>query len=1008
MKDRRARVLDDLRGFVRGELWFTPLERAPFRVDASLYEIDPLGAVSPRDLEDLRAVVRYAGETGLTLHARGCGTGLAGESLGEGLVIDFSRHLRRIRQVGPDQVIAQPGVTVEEINRALQPWARRLGPDPSAPETCSLGAMVAGNAAGAHSLRYGVTADHVRRLRILMSDGEEFELTRRPWPNPEATPVSPLDHLARKIALIVGHHRDQIVRLSPCGPRNRAGYALHRLINQPNLDLTQLIIGSEGTLALITEVEMGTVPRPQAASVVVLPFASLIEAASATIEVLDHRPSACELVDHRSLRVIQDHALVGESGLPQGAESVLIVAFHGDSEALVMAEADRLAERFARRRDITGSPFRTTRRPVVEQLLNLRGQIFPALLRRHGHARPIPLIEDVAVPPSSMPRVLNEIQRLLRDRHIPWTLYAHAGAGQLHLRPILDLGQPGVVDQLEPLAEDVYRIVLDAGGTISGEHGCGLVRSQFLALQYGDLYPAHQAIKEAFDPFDVLNPGKVIVHDPHLMRKNLQRFARPHPTSGPEDFSGTRAPTRIDPSGSDGQSDAETNVVVKPQLAWREGSLWDSVNACNGCGVCRTQSPQLRSCPSFRTLKRESASPKSQVQILRQIASGQLDPRLWGSEELRRYADVCLHCDLCDQECPSGVDVSRLMIEAKAAYVARHGLSQTEWMLSRVDLWAGLGMRMPRTANALLAHRGFRRVLESVFGLSRYRQVPTIRSTPFLTSARRRGLTTPKPDQTGPRVAYFVDTYANVFDPTLAETLVSLLQHAGIQVYVPPRQRGSGMSALVVGDLDRARELASINLRVLSDAVRRGYTIVCSEPTAALMIRKYYPDLTQDLDADLVADHTLELGQYLQGLDQRGQWPHPSEPVHAVVGYHQPCHLRALKVGRPSVDLLERIPGLRIQHLDRGCSGMAGTYGLSRANFRNSLRAGRPLRRRLRGAGLDLGTTECSACRLQMEQANPLRTLHPVKLLALAYGLDPHLREVIRTPKTARGRTLDS
>jgi Fe-S oxidoreductase len=290
-------------------------------------------------------------------------------------------------------------------------------------------------------------------------------------------------------------------------------------------------------------------------------------------------------------------------------------------------------------------------------------------------------------------------------------------------------------------------------------------------------------------------------------------------------------------------------------------------------------------------------------------------------------------------------------------------------------------------------------VLESLLGVSRRRVLPRVRRTPFVRRAARLGLDRRNPQLPGPRVAYFVDVYANYYDQELAEAAVAVLHEAKVNVHVPLRQRSSGMAALIVGDIEHAREQALANLRVLADAVRDGYTVVCSEPTAALMLRQEYVRLTEDLDAALVAKNTMDLGQYLLGLDERGQLPRAREPIHAKIGYHQPCHLRALNVGMPGFELLRRVLDLDVEFIDRGCSGMVSTYGLARDRFWTSIRAGRGLMRRLRDADIEIGATECGACRIQMEQGVTKRTLHPIKLLSLGYGLNPSLRQHFKDPK---------
>jgi Fe-S oxidoreductase len=439
--------------------------------------------------------------------------------------------------------------------------------------------------------------------------------------------------------------------------------------------------------------------------------------------------------------------------------------------------------------------------------------------------------------------------------------------------------------------------------------------------------------------------------------------------------------------------------VLSFPLNWTDQERASQVMACHGCGECRSVEPMMRMCPTFRGLRAEAATPRAHANLLRQIATGVVDPRKWGSEELRSHAELCVHCDLCRDECPAGIDVSLLMLEAKAAAVENHGLTPSGWLLSHMDVWARWSSRLPVLGNLMLRSQTARRLLERSFGLSRHRVMPRAQRFSFLRRADRLGVTRPRPNLPGPRVAYFVDLFANHFDPELAETAVSLLLRAGVNVYVPSRQRGSGMASLVVGDLDRTRHLVAANLRILGNAVRDGYTVVCSEPTATLMLTRLAPKLTDDLDAALVAERTMDLGQYLKGLDARGGLPEPTVPIPARAGYHQPCHLKALNIGTPGLDLVRAIPGLEVEFIDRGCSGIAGVFGLARKNFRTSLRSGRDLRSRLKDPDIQFGVTECGTCRMQMEQGLTKRTVHPIKLLAIAHGMLPELRATLTAPK---------
>ncbi len=979
----RARIHDDLRGILEGELLFEPIERAPYAHDASLYEIDPLGVVVPRTRDDVVSLVKYAAENAIPLHARGAGTGLAGETLGSGLVIDFSRHFRRVVAIESDRVIVQPGVVLDVINAQLAPLGRRIGPDPSHSESRTIGGMVGLDAAGIRSLRYGTTADHVRKLAVVFANGETADLGFEPWPSTEDEPTNYKDHVIRKLGTLYRRQCDLIARRTPRSPRNRAGYALGEAAKAVGIDLARLVVGSEGTLALVTEVTLQTVAIPQAQAAAVLPFGRIGDAADAVVDCLAFGPSACELFDWRSLSLARDVLPALRPWIAEAAESALAVEFDGDDPDEVLERLRGLVRKLERKGLLVAEPVEATRRADCDVVLGLRKAITPPLMRMKGAGRPVPFMEDVAVPPEQLGEFLRRLQRVLKSFEVSWTVYAHAGDGQLHIRPFLDLRDPVDVAKLEPMATEVVEEALALGGSISGEHGCGLARTQFVRRQSGDLFHAFREVKDAFDPYNLLNPGKVVGDDPHLMTRHLKPLAPPDPETTLE-------------------AEAAPPPAIVPALRWRELTLIEQSSSCNGCGACRTQEPTLRMCPSFRALRTEAASPRNQANLIRQIASGAIDPRLWGSEEMKANADLCIHCTACRSECPAGVDISSLMIEAKAAYVEIHGLAPIDWFLSRVDLWAKLASRFPITVNAVLRNRFSRWLIERSFGLSRLRSLPRARRTPFVRRAERLGLTRARPQAPGPRVAYFVDVFANHFDQELGESVVGVLRHAGVNVFVPRRQRGSGMPALVAGDLDHARELALANLRVLSDAVRDGYTVVCSEPTAALMLRVEYLKLTDDLDAELVAENTMDVGQYLAGLEARGQLPAPVLPLHAKVGYHQPCHLRSLGVGTPGLDLIRTIPELDAEFIDRGCSGMAGTFGLARKNFRTSLRAGRGLLSRLHDDDIELGVTECGACRMQMEQGITKRTIHPIKLLGLSYGLNPSLLHKIRDPKSRR------
>jgi Fe-S oxidoreductase len=407
-------------------------------------------------------------------------------------------------------------------------------------------------------------------------------------------------------------------------------------------------------------------------------------------------------------------------------------------------------------------------------------------------------------------------------------------------------------------------------------------------------------------------------------------------------------------------------------------------------------------CPIFRATHDEAATPRAKANLMRHLLQPDTDPRLLSSDDVRAVADLCVNCKMCARECPARVNVPKLMLEAKAANVAEHGLDRTDWAMARTEAFAGLGSAFAPLANIVLENALARWLLEKLFGLSRRRRLPAFAPRSFLRQAQRRGWTR-KPRSARPRVAYFVDVFANYNDPLIAEAVVAVLHHNGIEVYVPPRQGGCGMAPLAYGDLESAREAVQRNLIILSDLAREGYPILCSEPTAALMLRHDALDLLDDPDARLVAAQTVECTAFLWDLYQQGHLRSDFLPLPFSVGHHVPCHLKAL--GRPPVGpaLLSLIPEMSVQTIDVSCSGMAGTFGLKAKNYDTSLAAGRPMLETLRRSGALFGSTECSTCRIQMEDGGGKRTLHPAQYLALAYGYLPELRHRLFQPLHHRG-----
>ncbi len=433
------------------------------------------------------------------------------------------------------------------------------------------------------------------------------------------------------------------------------------------------------------------------------------------------------------------------------------------------------------------------------------------------------------------------------------------------------------------------------------------------------------------------------------------------------------------------------------QLAWNETEMAAAAKICNGCGSCRSTSPEVRMCPIFRANPREEASPRAKANLIRGLLADQLPENTLLQDNCKEVADLCVHCHMCRLECPANVDIPKLMLEAKAEYVSTNGLSLHQWFLTRIDWLAALAGRLPGLANWAISNPQARWLIEKVTGIAQARKLPRFARRSFLQQSALRRLNHP-PRTAGEKILYFVDTYANHFDTQLGDALINVLRHNGIAVFVRNDQLQSAMPMIAAGALEPARAIAAHNVAILAESVRQGYTIVATEPSAVLALTHEYPTiLDNDEDAIAVAQHTQEACHYLWQLHQRGRLKLNFQPQRISVGYHVPCHLRALGIGAPGENLLRLIPGVRVNRLEKGCSGIAGMWGIDRDNYRASLRAGLELMSTVRDGPFQIGVTECSTCKLQMEQGTTRPTVHPIKLIALAYGLMPEIATLVRS-----------
>jgi FAD/FMN-containing dehydrogenase/Fe-S oxidoreductase len=972
-EDRSSLMSEDLAGLFRGELRFDAVAKAAYASDGSLYEVTPLGVAAPLDRDDLAVLCRYASEHKIPLVPRGAGSGVAGEALGEGLIVDLSRHLTAVEAVGESSVRVQSGVVLADLNRAIRATGRYFPPDPSNILVTTIGGMLARDSAGSHSIEIGTTRDWVQSLEVVLASGASFEARSTPLTEiNSAVPgrpglSAPEAAILPQLAWLLRENADLIVKWQPATLKvNRCGYRLRDVLDRDVLNVPQVLVGSEGTLGFFSAATLRTRPIPLGRAVVLLEFKALEPATTAVTLCQKESLAACDLLDRRLLGLSREVDRYFETLISPDAEAVLILEWTTSSPQSALAAARNCLANLRDQAVNCRVLIETTDETDMARVWSLAQRVVPLLNQIKGNARPVPIVEDIAVPPAALHEFLLDAQRVLQEYEITASMYAHAAAGQIHLRPFLSLEVSQRGEFLAELSQRLYEATWKLGGTISGEHATGLSRSGFVEKQYGPLYEVFRQVKQLFDPQLLLNPQKVITHESDLSAQYLKKAALP----GPE--------------------------LYELELRWSPAEFVSQASSCNGCGSCKTRDSSTRMCPFFRTAAAEERSPRAKAAAARQFGMGQLLEADLSQEGTNTLLESCFNCKQCQLDCPSSVNIPQLALELRAQVVAANGVSRSEWFLSRPDVWGPWGCYLAPLLNPLLNTSAFRWVMERIWGVARRRRLPGFARRPFFKRAPRHWLKRPEPNQRQNLVVYFVDHYASFHDPELAIACGKVLEHHGYRVYAPPELSVSGIALISSGQMEAARMVADQNLRILGEFARDRVPIVCTEPSTAVCLKTDYPGVVDHPDAETVADQVQEIGHFLLKLQEQGLLRTDFAAVPGKAVYHTPCHLRALSPLQPLLEICRQIPQLEIESMEKGCSGMAGTFGLKREHFAESLEIGQELIKELRRPVWTLGMTECSSCKLQMEQKATIPTIHPLKLLALSYGLMPEIRSRLR------------
>lgn len=907
----------ELRARVAGAVRFDAMTRVLYSTDASIYQIAPIGVVIPQDVDDVRATVEVAARHGVPLLPRGAGTSLAGQAVGQAVHIDMSRRLTQVLEINAEERWArvQPGVVLDALNAALLPYGLMFAPDPATANRCVIGGMIGNNACGARSLVYGKTVDHVLEVRALLADGTEVTFGPLDANGLAAKLRAPgrEGELYRAVKALVDAHADEIRARYPPIMRRVGGYNLDEFVGDRPWNLAKLIVGSEGTLAVVTEAKLNLVPRPKRTLLDIVHFDDLfvaLEAVPAILALADPALSAIELLDRTVLRLsLGNLEMARRAGFIQGdPAAVLIVEFSGEAEADLAARAEALEARLR-------WPCVRLRDPAAQaNVWAVRKAGLGLLLGMRGDRKPVSFVEDTAVAPERLPDYMRAFDAIVREHGTTAAYYGHASVGCLHIRPLLDLKRPDDVARMRAISQAVSDLALSFGGAMSGEHGDGLARSCYNEKLFGPtLYQAFRQLKAAFDPQGLLNPGKKVDAPP--MEAHLRTQAGPLDLPGP-----APAVERAGPGATHFRFTAE-------------GGFVRAIELCNGNGACLKLGSGTM-CPSYMATREEAHTTRGRANALRAAISGVLPPGTFTSQQMYQVLDLCLACKACKAECPSNVDMAKLKAEFLAAYHDAHGTPLRDRAFAHIARLNRIGSAFAPLSNWVVRSRPARWALHRFLGVEARRPLPSFARPTFPARYRARRRT----EDEGRQVVLYDDTFMRYNYPEVGEAAVAVLEAAGYEVLVVEHPC-CGRPMISKGLLDEARRVAATNVAALAPYAERGIPIVGCEPSCILSFRDEYPDLLDGPEEQALAERSYTLEEFIvqEHLAGRLKLAFAEHGQQALLHTH--CHEKALIGSTPARAALV-LAGYTVDEVDAGCCGMAGAFGFEAEHYPLSLAIG--------------------------------------------------------------------
>ena len=968
-----------LSSLLEGELHFDEKMRVLYATDASAYRELPLAVAIPKNVEDIRRLIRFAREERTSLIPRTAGTSLAGQVVGGGIVVDVSRHFNRILELNADErwVRVQPGVVRDELNRFLEPHGLFFGPETSTANRAMIGGMVGNNSCGSNSVVYRSTREHLLEVKVLLSDGSEAVF--REVDTEEFHRKCEQDGLEGSLYLnirnILGDYSNQVdIRKEfprKSVERRNTGYAIDVLLDtepftagEPPFNFCKLIAGSEGTLAFLTEIRLNLVELPpRETGLLCMHFHSIDESLRANLIALRHTPSASELIDHYVLECTKDNKeqrrnrffVQGDPG------AILVVEFRRQSRAEIEAIAARVEEEM--RAEGLGYHFPLLFGEDTKKIWNLRKAGLGLLGNMPGDEKAVAVIEDTAVDVNDLPAYIRDFNAILEKHGLYSVHYAHAGSGELHLRPIINLKTEEGHRLFRTIAEEIATLVKKYEGSLSGEHGDGRLRGEFIPKMVGERnYDLLKRIKQAWDPLGIFNPGKIVDTPP--MDSHLRYEA--------------------------GQRTPAFDTVFR----FHRQDILQHAEQCNGSGDCRkSHMAGGTMCPSYMATRDEKDTTRARANILREFLTRSDKTNRFDHREIYEVMDLCLSCKGCKSECPSNVDVAKLKAEFLQHWYDANGVPLRAQLIARFEKLSRLGLLAPTLYNFMMTAPLVSRFVKGAVGFAAARSMPTLHGYTLRSWHRRhRASKSSRKEFPNGKVHLFCDEFTNYTDTHIGRKAVLLLEYLGYEVEIP-RHAESGRTWLSKGLLREAKRIANDNIRLLSPVVDEGTPLIGIEPSAILSFRDEYPDLATDENLEAskrLSALAFQFEEFVcREIDKGRILPASFPGSHRHILLHGHCQQKAVSSLTPLVRMLKLPANHSVETVPSGCCGMAGSFGYEAEHYDLSMKIGElVLFPAVRNASNETVIAAAgTSCRHQVKDGTGRKALHPIEIMYEAAGL---------------------